>query len=72
MFSWRWKPHGLCGNAIERMYHVVQCWSPPGLSVVANESFGRLIFSVGYTPATVSTELAERFVDEFVRDLTQS
>ena len=62
---------GLCGNPIERMYHVVQTWSPPGLSVVANESYGRLIFSVGYTPATVSKELAERFVDEFVRDLTE-
>jgi hypothetical protein len=60
---------GLCGTPIERLYHVVQNWSPPGLAVVANESQGRLILAIMTTPATVPAETAERFADALVADL---
>jgi len=60
---------GLCGTPIARLYHVVQCWSPPGLALVANESQGQLQMSISYTPATVAEATARRFAEGLVDDL---
>jgi hypothetical protein len=62
--------NGICGVRIERGYHLIMPWSPPGLTVSANLCRGRLHVSVTSGVETVPAPVANDFLEALVDDLT--
>jgi hypothetical protein len=60
---------GLCGVGIERGYHLIMPWSPPGLTVSANLCRGRLQVAVTSGVKAVTAPVASDFLDALVADL---
>jgi hypothetical protein len=59
----------LCGTEIEEVSFVGPAWPPMGLTLLVNQFRGRLMFHATYVPASVSEEMASRFLDELLSDL---
>jgi hypothetical protein len=60
---------GLCGASIERAYHLIMPWSPPGLTVSANLCRERLHVAVTSGVEAIPEPVATAFLDELVADL---
>jgi hypothetical protein len=60
---------GLCGVDVERGYHLIMPWSPPGLTVSGNLCRGRLHVTVTSGVETVPAPVATDFLDALVADL---
>lgn len=61
----------LCGAGIADVRFTGPCWPPLGVTLLVNQFRGRTCFQVTYLPSLVPDDLARRFLDLVVDDLTR-
>jgi hypothetical protein len=59
----------LFGLEVEKVCYVGPTWLPMGVSLLANQFQGRLLFQATYDPEVVSESLANDFLDRVIADL---
>jgi hypothetical protein len=57
-----------CGVAIDDLFFTGPCWAPMGLTLIANQYRGRLLFQATYIPEAVAEPLAHAFLDEVLAE----
>ncbi len=60
----------LCDVEIDRICFSGPAWSPMGIALIANQFRDRLFLQATYLPDSVPDDLANRFLDEVVDDLS--
>jgi condensation domain-containing protein len=60
----------LCDVDIDQICFSGPAWSPMGISLIANQFHDRLFLQATYLPDSVPDDLANRFLDEVVDDLS--
>jgi hypothetical protein len=58
-----------CGVPIERVQYVGPTWSPVGISLLANQFRGQLLFQTTYDPDLIQSGLANQFLDAVLKDV---
>jgi hypothetical protein len=59
----------LLGREVETIRYIGPTWAPMGISLLANQFRGRLLFQATYDPELVPDEMADRFLDTVWADL---
>jgi hypothetical protein len=59
-----------CGTPVEHVWTgLPNAWSPPGISLAANQHRGRLYLTSSYLPTVVPDTVANAFLDAVVEEL---
>jgi hypothetical protein len=58
-----------CGSAIEQIFSAGPCWAPMGLTLLANQYGGQLLFQATYMPELVPEPTVSAFLDDVLADL---
>jgi hypothetical protein len=60
-----------CGAPISDIYYAASTWSPFGITLIANQSRGRLILNATYLPELIADSTANEFLDSIVAGLRE-